>query len=175
MSKHSEQFKLSVIQDYLSGVEGFQKVAQRRGIDGSMLRRWVAAYRLHGDAGIVKKYMHYNAQFKLSVLRHMWGKGLSHRETAAVFDIRHAPNIGIWERQYYAGGVEALASRRRGRPKKMPDAPITPPPSVAPDQTRTREQLLEEINYLRMENAYLKKLEALVQADKKAAQRKKRK
>ena len=37
------------------------------------------------------------------------------------------------------------------------------------------EQLLEEINYLRMENAYLKKLEALVQADKKAAQRKKRK
>jgi len=34
--------------------------------------------------------------------------------------------------------------------------------------------LLEEINYLRMENAYLKKREALVQADKKAAQRKKR-
>lgn len=175
MSKHSEQFKLSVIQDYLNGVDGFQAVAQRRGVDDSMLRRWVAAYRLHGDAGILKKYMHYTAQFKLSVLRHMWGKGLSHRETAAVFDIRHAPNIGIWERQYYADGIDALVPRRRGRPKKMPDTPDTKPSATA-KQTRTREQLLEEeVNYLCMENAYLRKLEVLVQADKKAAQRKKHK
>jgi transposase len=93
---------------------------------------------------------------------------------AAVFDIRNAASIGVWERQYYAGGVKALASRRKGPPKKMPDMPVTPPP-MASDESRTREQLLEEINYLRMENTYLKKLEALVQADKKAAQRKKRK
>ncbi|ONQ81515.1 transposase, partial [Burkholderia cenocepacia] len=39
--------------------------------------------------------------------------------------------------------------------------------------TRTREDLLQELNYLRMENAYLKKLRALVQAQ--AVPRKKRK
>jgi transposase len=174
MSKHSEQFKLSVIKDYLAGAGGFGAVAQRHGIDGSTVRKWVGVYRQHGEAGIQKKFSHYDAQFKLSVLRHMQEKGLSHREVAAVFNIRNAPSIGVWERQYYAGGIDALSQRPRGRRKKMPDFPITPP-SEATDQTRTREQLLEEINYLRMENAYLKKLEALVQADKKAAQRKKRK
>jgi hypothetical protein len=34
---------------------------------------------------------------------------------------------------------------------------------------------IDELNYLRMENAYLKKLDALVQANKKSAQPKKRK
>lgn len=174
MSKHTEQFKLSVIKDYLAGVDGFRAVAQRHGADESIVRKWVATYRQHGASGIDKKYTHYDAQFKLSVLQHMWNKGLSQREAAAVFNIRSTASIGVWERQYYAGGIDALAPRRRERPKKMPDAPITKPPA-ATDQTRTREQLLEEINYLRMENAYLKKLEALVQADKKAAQHKKRK
>lgn len=174
MSKHTEQFKLTVIKDYLSGVGGFGAVAQLHGIDKATVHKWVAAYRQHGTLGIDKKYTHYDAQFKLSVLQHMWDKGLSQREAAAVFNIRSAPSIGVWERQYYAGGIDALAPHRRGRRKKMPDAPIPKPPA-ATDQTRTREQLLEEINYLRMENAYLKKLEALVQADKKAAQRKKRK
>jgi len=173
MSKYTEQFKLTVIQDYLTGVGGFRAIAQRHGADESTVRKWVATYRQHGASGIDKKYTHYDAQFKLSVLQNMWNKGLSQREAAAVFNIRNAAGIGVWERQYYAGGIEALAPRRRGQSKKMPDAPITKPPA-ATDQTRTREQLLEEINYLRMENAYLKKLEALVQADKKAAQRKKR-
>lgn len=174
MSKYKEQFKLSVIKDYLAGVGGFRAVSQRHGVDESTVRKWVAAYRQHRERGIQKKFTHYDAQFKLSVLRHMRDKGLSHRETTAVFNIRSLASIGIWERQYYAGGIDALAPRPRGRPKKMPDTPVTPP-LAATDQTRTREQLLEEIDYLRMENAYLKKLEALVQADKKAAQRNKRK
>lgn len=171
MSKHTEQFKLKVIQDYLSCVDGFRAVAQRHGADESAVPKWVATYQQHGASGIDKKYTHYDTQFKLSVLQRMWNKELSQREAAVVFNIRSAASIGVWERQYYAGGIDALAPRRRGRPKKMPNTPIAKPPVVT-DQTRTREQLLEEINYLRMENAYLKKLEALVQADKKAAQRK---
>ena len=52
----------------------------------------------------------------------------------------------------------------------------TPPPSSPPvEDTRTRDELVAELNYLRMENAYLKKLEALIQAQKKAALRKPRK
>ena len=54
--------------------------------------------------------------------------------------------------------------------------PRTPPPSSSPaEDTRTRDELVAELNYLRMENAYLKKLEALIQAQKKAAVRKPRK
>ena len=46
-------------------------------------------------------------------------------------------------------------------------------PSVT--ESPSREQLLAEVEYLRMENAYLKKLEALIQADELAARAKKRK
>jgi transposase len=114
MSKHTEQFKLSVIKDYLAGVGGFGAIAQLHGIDESTVRKWVAVYRQHGASGIEKKFAHYDAQFRLSVLRHMWDKGQSQREVAAVFNIRNAPSIGVWERQYYAGGIDALAPCRRG-------------------------------------------------------------
>jgi transposase len=51
----------------------------------------------------------------------------------------------------------------------------TQPAPVKPDDSRTREELLEEVNYLRMENEYLKKLKALVQEQaQEAASRKKR-
>ena len=43
------------------------------------------------------------------------------------------------------------------------------------DDKRSREELLAEVNQLRMELAYLKKLEALVQARPKQAPKKKRK
>jgi transposase len=43
------------------------------------------------------------------------------------------------------------------------------------DEARTRDDLLSELNQLRMEIAYLKKLDALVQAKERAAQRKKHK
>lgn len=36
--------------------------------------------------------------------------------------------------------------------------------SLQSDKAKSREDLLAQINYLRMENAYLKKLEALTQA-----------
>ena len=52
----------------------------------------------------------------------------------------------------------------------------TPKPDQAPDDDkRSREELLAEVNQLRMELAYVKKLQALVQARQQQAPRKKRK
>jgi transposase len=90
-----------------------------------------------------------------------------------VFDIRDANRIAQWKGQYDSGGIEALTPRRRGLPVKQPKRPAVHSPKT--DEARTREDLLKELNYLRMENAYLKKLDALIQADKLAAQHKKRK
>ncbi|WP_338910295.1 hypothetical protein IHE31_02345 (plasmid) [Mycetohabitans rhizoxinica] len=44
-----------------------------------------------------------------------------------------------------------------------------PEANLRDDEVRTRQDLLDEWNHLRMENAYLKKLDALVQAKKQAA------
>jgi transposase len=41
-----------------------------------------------------------------------------------------------------------------------------------PDENRSQKDLLKELEYLRAENAYLKKLDALIQEKKAAAQKK---
>jgi transposase len=140
----------------------------------SLIERWVAAFALHGDAGLSKKRSRYDADFKLSVLQHMWENRLSITQAAAKFDIRRHSTVGDWERAYREGGVEALTPPPTRRVKKIL-IPETKPAVPAGEDTRSREELLAELDYLRMENAVLKKLEALVQARQKSATPKKRK
>ena len=118
MAKHSEQLKLKLVKQYLAGGVGIRVLARRHGVSRSALRRWVAAYREHGRDGLRKKWDHYDAQFRMSVLVHMWKKELSQQQVAAVFDIRSPGCIAKWERQYHDGGIDALAPRPRGRPKR---------------------------------------------------------
>ena len=145
----------------MSGDESYASAASKRGVDAATVRKWVAAYQAHGDGGLSSKYSHYDAAFKLSVLERMWKEGLSYRQTAALFNIRNAGCLTDWEKRYHTGGIEALGPRRRGRPMSKPPAPAAP--VAASDEAKSREELLAELKHLRMENAYLKKLEALTQ------------
>ncbi len=173
--KYTEQFKRTVVHDYLSNHEGYQNTARRHGIaNRSLLERWVAAYRIHGDAGLSPKRSRYDANFKLSVLQHMWENQFSVTETAAKFDIRRHSTVGEWERTYREGGVHALQPLPTTRVKKIV-IPTTKLAVRAGEDKRSREELLAELDYLRMENAVLKKLDALVQARQKSATPKKRK
>lgn len=170
MTKYDEQFKLKAVRRYLAGKHGYREVARLFGVEHSMLRRWVCSYAQHGAAGLVKKFSHYDAAFKQGVLERIERDGLSDRQAAALYDIRHPGSIGIWRAQYDAGGVDALASqskRRRTMPHKYPPAPVS--------KDMTVEQMQEELAYLRAENDYLKKLKALIQAERTEALVKKRK
>jgi transposase len=131
-------------------------------------------FRAHGADGLKKKFTSYTAEFKLSVLQHLWDNELSYGQAATLFNIRNHGVLSVWERDYRSGGLDALKSRPRGRPKKMA-APTTKPEPSGDDEKRSREELLAEVQHLRMENAYLKKLRALVQAQQKATPPKKRK
>lgn len=178
MSKYSEQFKLAIVQQYLLGNAGSTKIAHEHNLPRSTVRTWVRLHRAHGSDGLAKKFSHYSADFKLSVLQRMWDDELSYGQVAAAFNIRNAGCLSHWERCYHSGGLDALAPRKRGRPKKMPIIPNTEPPELLPDPAgRTRDELVAEVNQLRMEVAFLKKLEALVQAQKqqRTTTRKKRK
>jgi transposase len=178
MSKYSEQFKLAIVQQYLSGTAGYKQIAHEHSLPYSMVRKWVGLHRAHGTDGLAKKFSHYSAVFKLSVLQRMWDDELSYTQVAAAFNIRSVGCISQWERCYHSGGLDELAPRKRGRPKKMPIIPNTEPPESLPDPAgRTHDELVAEVNQLRMEVAFLKKLEALVQAQKqqRTTTRKKRK
>lgn len=176
MTKYDEAFKRRAVQEYLSGLGGVKALSQKHGIGESMLHRWIKAWQQHGEVGLRKKRETYSAKFKLTVLRHMWRHELSCSQTSAIFDLREPGGISRWERQYHEGGFEALKPRRKGRPPTMsqPKQPPQPAPDPAQD-VRSREDLLKEIEYLRAEVAYLKKLDALLQAKEQAAPKKKRK
>lgn len=175
MGKYTAEFKLSVVQKYLEGSMGYRLLAEQFDIrNHSLIERWVGFYRLHGEEGLRAKRASYSAQFKLSVLKHMWDNSLSKGRTAAIFNIRRHATVGDWERTYYAGGVDALEPCRRGSPvmQPVPDKPE----GAKTEDSRTREELVAEVAYLRAEVAYLKKLDALVRSQKQpATPRKKRK
>jgi transposase len=176
MGKYKEQTKLAAARDYCSGHLSLRAVAKRHGVDVSSLRQWVAAYKVHGASGLrAKRKKCYSAAFKLSVLAHVREDGLSYRQAAKLFDIRRFDIIGNWERQYNEGGAEALSFGSRGshnKKMKKPDRNATPPSG---DAARSREELLDELSYLRLENAYLKKLDASIRASKRQAHERERK
>lgn len=174
MTKYDEQFKLTVVQQYLSGDAGYKAIAGEHGISYGMLRRWVGWFQAHGAAGLKKKFTHYSAEFKLSVLQHIWDNELSYGQAAVQFNIRNPGILSAWERSYRNGGFDALEPAPRGRPRRMA-VPTTKTEGPPEDDKRSREELLAEVSQLRMEVAYLKKLRALVQAQQKPAPAKKRK
>lgn len=175
MDKYALEVKLAAVEDYLSGVSGYKIVAARHHVEVSSLRVWIRSYRAHGIDGLKKKRRSvYSVEFKLTVLQRIQADELSYRQAAALFDIRRFDMIGHWKRQYDEGGVEALSQGMEREKKTMTKQ--SDPESEAEsydDEHRTRQQLLDELNLLRMENAYLKKLEALAQEKKQATRRKK--
>ncbi|VFR93269.1 Mobile element protein [plant metagenome] len=135
----------------------------------------MSSYQAHGLSGLRRKGASYDAAFKLKVLKRMWREHWSQAQTAAAFDIRCAAHIGKWVRQYDSGGIDALQPRRKGRPKSMSNKPTKPDVALAElsDKQIIARQNQELID-LRAEVAYLKKLDALIQ-EKRAAAQKKRK
>lgn len=176
MAKYDEGFKLKVVKHYLAGGGGFQQVSKVYGLDRATVRRWVDHYQLHGQTGLVRKYCLYSAAFKMKVLKRMWRQHLSCHQTAVLFNLRSGSVVSSWERLYYAGGEEALVSKPRGRPPRMSTPPPSPskPTSPALDDTRSREELLEELKELRAEVDYLKKVEALIQTQASAVLKKRK-
>ncbi len=154
MSKYDKPFKLAVVQRCLIEESSYSLVASQLDIDESILRRWIELYRVHGDSAFDKKYSHYSARFKLSVLKYIQTHGVSHRQAAVKFDIRNPSSIAVWAQKYTVGGLKALEPKRKGRPKMSRKV------SHTPDDERSQKELLEELTYLRAENAYLKKLDA---------------
>ena len=95
----------------------------------------------------------YTGEFKQMVVESMMRDKLSYKETARQFEIPCDKRVADWERIYLAEGPEGLYIERRGRGNKGR-------PSELPKQVE--EDLLAEVQRLRAENAYLKKLQALV-------------
>jgi transposase len=169
----TEQFRLRAVLQFLAGQDGTQRTADSLGINRSRLRQWINAYEVHGADGLRdRSRQSYDCAVKLRVLQHMWDNELSYKQTTAVFNLGSPTTVGQWERRYRASGPDGLAPASQPR-RAMIDS-TEKPHSPVPDEQRSREDLLKEVHQLRMENEYLKKLRALVQADSAKALKKRK-
>ena len=104
----------------------------------------------------------YSPEFKISVILDMRNNCLSYSETMR----KHFPDLGTrnfrflkqWERKYLEEGIEGLVKDNRGRPS-VNGKRCGRPPKL---DKQVEEDLIAENQRLRMENEYLKKLNALV-------------
>lgn len=83
--------------------------------------------------------------------------GTSFRETAAIFNVSSDATIGKWLKIVETQGIDALQPRKRER------LPMEKEVKKMKFGEYSKEALLAENERLRMENDYLKKLNALVQ------------
>jgi transposase len=159
MDKYESEFKLKVVESFLAGEGGAKLLARRWSVPEEKIRTWVSHYRLHGMAGLRPKRGSYTASFKLQVLLHQDREHLSSRQVAAIYDIRNSNQVVVWRRAVDDGGVAALDRPRPGRSMK---AEKPHPQTPDPDSLRSYRAVCEEVERLRAEVAYLKKLQALV-------------
>lgn len=161
---YSTEFKFAVVKRYLEGNEGVRFLSKELHVDKSDIQKWRDAYLAHGVAGLENRHGTYTGDFKLAVIEYMHKHSLSLRQAAAHFNIPSYSSISKWERMYYEEGKEALFEERRGRCSKMG----TKRPRKPKDTKQEHEDLVAEVQRLRMENEYLKKLNALVQEREKS-------
>ena len=95
----------------------------------------------------------YTPEFKIKVVETMREEKLSYKEAARQFDVSFDTVVAKWERIYLEEGKEGFYIERRGRKSTGRPAKL---------KKAVEEDLIAEVQRLRAENAYLKKLNALV-------------
>ena len=113
-----------------------------------------------------QKFKKYSPEFKLSVILDMREHHLGFRETARKYNLTilsessAASMVQRWERIYLEEGAEGLMKERRSKASAANGTRKGRPPKL---DKKVEEDLIAENQRLRMENEYLKKLNALVQ------------
>ena len=169
MSKYSKEFKLEVVKYCIEKYHSSYDAAKEFNIPSpTPIKQWIRKYKEHGVEGLFKQQKSsYDGTFKRNVVEYMHNNHLSATETGIHFRVE-VPAVLKWERIYYEEGPQSLYQERRDRKKNMSSKPRKKKLSKEKE-----EDLIEEVQRLRMENAYLKKLQALVQERTKPKQEKK--
>ena len=117
--------------------------------------------------GTQKKY---DGDFKVQVVETMEREGLSLSEAARQFGVGDHNAVARWERQYLTEGKASLYEERRGRASAASGTHKGRKPKL---NKQVEEDLIAEVQRLRMENEYLKKFRALVLEEERQSKRRK--
>jgi len=165
MAKFTLSQKLDAVTRYQNGSESVRKIAESIHAPKSVVLNWIKQYEYHGLSAFEKSYTSYTTQFKMDVLKYMQEHGVSSNEAAVIFKISSPRLIRKWRIQFELGGLDALFSKQKGRPSMKKETKKQGKQTLVEGSI---EALQARIMQLEMENEYLKKLNALVQAKEKS-------
>lgn len=167
-SKYSPSFRRQLGQLYLEEMPSNQ-IGSQFNVCPRQIRYWGQVFKIHGEQAFESAFANASLAHKLTILKAMWTNGWSLGHTSAIFNLSSPGILSKWLNEYKTSGEEGLKPKRRGRPMKKQQRPA----NTKPSEEMTDKELREELEYLRAENAVLKKLEALAQ-QKRALAKKKR-
>jgi transposase len=133
--------------------ESIRSVAKRYQISYDTLHDNYKQYKENGLKGLHTHAYHWTAEQKYQVIEYMHDNQLTRKETAIKFGVGGSTVICAWERRYMEKGISGLEDKNKGRKPRVQ--------KPKPPMTRLEELEEENLN-LRIENEYLKKLNALV-------------
>ena len=150
-SSLSEQQREQLVEMFEQGL-GARSASRKLGVSRHAARLLESRFRLHGRLCLVEKPT--KQQFPFEVKKEVvdrFNAGESRLELAREFRLSSDQLVKAWARAWRAGGDEALRPKPKGRPKGSSSSkPLT-----------EEDRLRREVEKLRAENAYLKKLRDL--------------
>lgn len=174
MTKFNADDRLKIVLRYVNGNESIREIAREVQVNSTIVSGWIRLYEKHGCEAFIKGYTRYSIKFKIDVLNYMDETGTSSIDTAAIFNVSSPGLIRNWRTKWKQGGIDALQPKTKGHPsmkEELKKKELNKPAPIV----ESVEELQAKIEKLEMENAYLKKLNALVQMQKKSQIKSKRK
>lgn len=150
-SSLSERQRSQLVELFEAGI-GYYAAASRLGVSCDSARRLFRRFQLHGRLCLVEKptKQQFAYETKKEVVERFLA-GETKMNLAGEFGLSSEQVITGWVRAWRRGGDDALRPKPKGRPKG----------SGKPKMLTEEDKLRREVERLRAENAYLKKLRDL--------------
>ena len=156
--RFTTKFKLECVKKYQNGERIDLPAGWKYQTFRNRVRMWSRIYESLGEIGLEHKKPKRTWQDKMNMIQRVLN-GESFSEVAYSNGIQESL-LSKWYKIYQQSGIFGLKLDRRGRPSKTMKKPKTS------NESETKKGLEKELELLRAENEYLKKLNALVQKRK---------
>lgn len=173
--KYTYEFKLRLVTIILEGKHSLTGLAKEEGIMSSNLKFWIKLYEAYGKQGLLGiSQSNFTIKEKVRIIQDYQKSGLSLITTCVKYRISSSSVLLQWINKFQNNGFKGLEDNRGAHFKKNKINTKMTKKSNIPgikESMSEVEKLKIELAYLRAENDYLKKLEALAQS--KQAKKKK--